>query len=69
MHKNITITILTILCIILSLFCYSYQIELADTLIELHSKENIITSLEREASYYKNEYNRIVIEVVDKQNY
>ena len=69
MRKTILITILFLLCITLSLFCYRYQIELIDTLIKLHSKENIITSIEREANYYKNEYNRIVTEVVDKQNY
>ena len=69
MRKTILITILFLLCITLSLFCYRYQIELADMAIKLHSKENIITSIEREANYYKKEYNRIVTEVVDKQNY
>lgn len=67
--QKVLITILFLLCITLSLFCYRYQIELTDMTIKLHSKENIITSIEREANYYKNEYNRIVTEVVDKQNY
>ena len=69
MSKTILITILFLLGITLSIFCYKYQLELINMEIKLHSKENIITSLEREANYYKNEYNRIVTEVVDKQNY
>lgn len=69
MYKNIIIFILLVLCIFFSITCYGYDLQVKELQLKLHEKENVIITLEREKTYYKNEYNRITTEIIDKQNY
>ena len=69
MYKRIIIFILLILSIFFSISCYGYDLQVKQLKLKLHEKENVITSLERQANYYKNEYLRITTEIIDKQNY